>query len=232
MWVLIYRMHRRNQRWENLQPWRAGLKQNKGFIHGFTWSKGIPPSLPEEKILPPLTYDHFVDIIPARTINHRPGYYASNTGHWGLLWGRRDSWRCPSWSDCSLWYRVTPRVDPEAPPDAASRHMVHFNVELISSCRSLCLTSWLHCCPISTCISPTWPPWYHLQKVWLCRWLGHPNRPPGIEEDWKHPKPGHEHLGPSPAEHDFTDLHPWLQSLELPWPYTTPEAVAAKSEWQ
>ena len=56
--------------------------------------------------------------VKQRTINQSQGY-SVNTGHWGLFWGQRDSWRCPSWSDRSLLYVVAPRVDPKAPPDAA-----------------------------------------------------------------------------------------------------------------
>ena len=60
-------------------------------------------------------------------------------------------------------------------------------------------------CSLEICPGPIavqhlhpWPSWYHLQEVWLRQWPSHPNSQLGMEEDWNHPKPGHEHLGPIP----------------------------------
>ena len=111
----------------------------------------------------------------------------------------------------TVWHRgLTPNLFRMLP----HRHMVHFIVELISN-RSFVLKtsvmdsksgyadsrtaslrdlSWLHCCSISTSMTSLIPSPGSMAM-------------PGMEEDWKHPKPGREHLGP------------------------IPEAVAAKAEW-
>ena len=152
--------------------------------------------------------------------------YSANAGHWGL-----DCFEAKETGGVVLvdlraaydtvWHRG---LTLKLLRMLTDRHMVHFIVELMSN-RSFVFfkdqrwtakqaTQTQERRPPGICLGSIavqylypWPPWYHLQEVWLCRWLGHPNRPQGMEEDWKHPKPGHEHLGP------------------------IPEAVAAKAEW-